>query len=371
MRNVRIALAAAAVIALALAASTQARVGAAPADLAGARARIAAVKGVPPFVAPGAAFDARKARGKTIFNIPVASYLPFVVDVGKEMKRIAGAHGIGFVDYPNQGQPSQWVAGIDQAISRHADLIVLNTGVDPRLVGPQLAEAKKAGIPVLVTHMWPAGYRVPRGVTAQVPAPFADAGRLLADGAISETGGDADVLMLLDNEYDASRLMQKTAAAEMAKRCPSCKLTFASVNVADWATKIQSTVQTALVRDPGIDFVMPIFDAMQQFTIAGITAAGATGRVKTGSYNGDPAVLKLIGSASTARFTIGESAQQLAYVNMDQALRILSGVKPVVVKSTPIRFFDSSNVAETGNPPDWSVGYGNAYPAAYEKLWRG
>src|SRR4051812_45430536 len=72
------------------------------------KAALAAARAVPPFVAPGPPIDASKAQGKLIFNIPVASYLPFVVNVGKAMKRIALAHGLRFVDYPNQGQPSQW-----------------------------------------------------------------------------------------------------------------------------------------------------------------------------------------------------------------------------------------------------------------------
>jgi ribose transport system substrate-binding protein len=293
--------------------------------------------------------------------------LPFVVNVGKSMGAISKKLGITFVDYPNQGQPSQWVTGIDQAITRKADLIVLNTGADPRLLGPQIKAARAAGIAVLVVHQYADTDTVAPNLSASVPAPFLKVGRLLADGAIAATNGQTHALLIADNEYTSSQDIVRVARDEFRRRCPKCSLTVISVPVAQWATKIQSEVQTGLLRDKRINFVIPMFDAMQQWAVPGIVAAGAGSRVQTGSYNGDPAVLKRIGNV--VNFTIGESADQLGYAYMDEALRILTGKKAVAHLQTPIRFFDKTNVAATGSPPRWSTGYGTDYVRGYLKLW--
>ena len=183
-------------------------------------ANIAKYSAVPAFVAPGPAFDASKAKGKTIIDIPVASYLPFVVNIGKSMKAIGKQVGVNVTSLSNQGQPSQWIQGIEQAITQKADLIILNTAPDPRLLGPQLAAARKAGIPLLVTHLHPSGRKLPANVTAHVPAPFREVGMLLADGAIAATSGKANVLVIGENQFESSRVILSSFAAELKKACP-------------------------------------------------------------------------------------------------------------------------------------------------------
>lgn len=332
-------------------------------------ANIAKYSQVPAFTAPGPAFDASKAKGKVIFNIPVASYLPFVVNVGKSMMAIGKQVGVKVVDYPNQGQPSDWVTAINQAITQKADLIVLNTAPDPRVLGPQLAAAKKAGIPVVVTHLYAAGRKLPANVTAQVPAPFPQAGMLLADGAIAATKGNAHVLVIGESQFEGSRVLMASLAKELKRACPACTSTVRLVPIADWATKISSTVTTALIADKKINFVIGIYDAMQDQIISGLTIAGRTKDVQTGSYNGVTSILQRIQQGKTVAYTVGESADQVAFADMDQALRILSGVPPVKDPVTPVRYFDASNAKEAGVPPKDSTGYGTDYKDGYLKLW--
>lgn len=359
-----VSVALAAVAAAAVAASTA---GAGRAD--DGSANLARYSAVPTFVAPGPAFDASKAKGKTIFEIPVANYLPFVVNIAKAEAAIAKQLGVKFVDYSNQGQPSQWVQGVTQAIAQKADLILLNDAPDPRVLGPQLAAAHKAGIPVLVTHLYASGRALPANVTAQVPAPFRQVGMLLADGAIKATGGKGDILVIGENQFEGSRVILDSFSKELKAACPSCKATIKNVPISDWATKIGSTVTTSLTADPKIDFVVGLYDAMQEGMLSGINIAGKAKTVKTGSYNGVTNILVRIAQGNGVAFTIGESAVQNAYFQMDQALRILSGAPPAKDPTTPFRYFDASNVKETGTPPKDDVGYGTAYRAAFLKLW--
>ena len=337
--------------------------------VASAAAEIAAAEKVPVFKAPGPAFEASKAKGKTIFVIPVASYLPAIANTDKAMVAVGKKIGVNVIDYPNQGQPAQWAQGVQQAIARHANLIVLNSGADPKVLAPQIAAAKKAGIKILVVHQYTPSDAIPKDVDLSVPAPFARAAQLLTDEAIVATKGKANILFIGDSAYQSIVDMLSVAKKQLAKYCSGCKLTYKSVPVADWATKIQGTVQTALLADPTINFVIPIFDAEQEWSIPGIIAAGARNRVQSASYNGDPAVIKDILSGNIARATVGESSDWLGYAYMDEALRMLTGAPVIRNLQTPVRVFDKGNAKQAGTPPQWSTGYGNSYVGGYLRLW--
>jgi ribose transport system substrate-binding protein len=111
--------------------------------------------------------------------------------------------------------------------------------------------------------------------------------------------------------------------AELAKRCPSCKTTVIDVPAADWGTKMQSSVQSALLKDPGVNYVIPLYDSASQFVVPAILSAGRPGKVKIASYNGTPFVLQMIQQNKGVGMDVAESLQWIAYANMDQALRLM------------------------------------------------
>ncbi|HZO96130.1 MAG TPA: sugar ABC transporter substrate-binding protein [Gaiellaceae bacterium] len=351
----------------ALAAIAVASVSAAvPAEIAN---RVKTYKQVPAFVRPGPPIDASKARGKTIFIIPESSSIPFISTIDKSIEKVARLVGVKTVVYTNQAQPSEWAAGINQAIARKPDLIMLQGAPDPRVLQPQLLAAKRAGIPVLVTHFFEESDPMPPNVTALVRVQFNQAARLEADYTITDTGGKANVLIVTSNEVPIAKGMLNAMKQEFAKCGSACKYTIVNVPIPDWATKIQTEVQSALVRNPEINYVIPFVDGMAQFTVAGITAAGKVGKVKVATFNGTPFALKLIQDGNVVAMDVGENLDWLGWADMDQALRILVGAKPVRSEHTPLRLFDRSNVAQAGTPPRDSTGYGHAYVDRYKELW--
>lgn len=103
----------------------------------------------PTFIAPGPAFDAKSCMaGKTISVVPLASAVPFVQDILGGMKDAAEKVGFTLQVWENQGQPTQWAAGITNAINTNADLIDMIAGVDPGTVQPQIEQARAAGVAV-------------------------------------------------------------------------------------------------------------------------------------------------------------------------------------------------------------------------------
>lgn len=356
-------------IAVASAASTKA-----VPDLAYAHAQVVKYRQVPKFVPPGPAFNAKKGAGKTIFTIPITSAVPFVDQTDAAMAAIAKKQGYKYIEFRNQGQPSQWVQGMEQAIAQKVDLIILQTAPPPQLLGPQLAQAKKAGIPVLLTHIIDNSGSCPASVTACVKAPFNLAARLEADWIIDDSKGKADVLFIISREILPTAGIVKSALAEFKTRCgPGCKVKVVNVPLVDWATKIGTETQAALRADPQINYVLNNYDSMNFYSVPAVVAAGKAAQVKNVGYNGTSGVLKLLAQRQVVAMDVGESLDWLAYANMDQAFRILSGA-PLVksgLENTPVRIFDATNIREAGTPPSQHKGYGNGFRVGYQKLWSG
>jgi ribose transport system substrate-binding protein len=342
---------------------SQARTGArfTSADLGYVKQQVAAAQAVPKFVAPGPAFDASAAKGKTVFLIPETSQVPFLQAIDKSIINVGKQYGVKVTEYTNQGQSSQWVQGMNQAIAQKASAIIL--GAPPELLGPQLAQAK-------VLHLYDKTMPLASNIAATVFAPFTAAAKLEADWAILDTKGKADAVIVTSNEVTPSKYIVKAMQSEFKAHCPTCKTTVIDVPAADWGTKMQSAVQSALVKDPNVNYVIPLYDSAIQFVLPGILASGKSGKVKIASYNGTPFVLTDIKQGKVA-MDVGESQDWIGHANMDQALRLITGHPAIKDYETPIRIFTKSNIAQAGNPPDPNKAFGNGYVQGYSKLWSG
>ncbi|HEX5146802.1 MAG TPA: sugar ABC transporter substrate-binding protein [Conexibacter sp.] len=346
-------------------------------DLAYAQGQLDKYKQVPAFQAPGPAFDASRARGKVIYDIPLTSSIPFVNAIDQSMADVAKRQGIKLVVYPNQGQTSQWVQGMQTAIAAHADAIVLNIA-DPRVLRPQIAAARAAGIPVISTHLYDDRYDQPglpgshyvNGVTTMVGAPFDLAARLEADDAIATTRCNAHVIAIQSSELENFSIIVRSWRDELARYCPSCTLDVINVPVADWSSRLQSNLQAELQKQPDTNWVIPFADGMTQYAVPAIVASGKTGKVQMSTFNGTPFALKYVQDADIVHSNLGENLDLLGYSYMDQAMRVLLGLRPNRHGYIPVRLFDDSNVNDTGNPPVFSKGFGDAYVSGFEKLWR-
>jgi ribose transport system substrate-binding protein len=344
--------------------------GAAKAGVEHAKAQISKYRAVPAFEPPGPAFDAKQAAaGKTLLSIPASSSIPFVQTIQDGMKEISGQVGMKFIDWPNQGKPVQWVQGMNQALDRKANVINLLAGINPGALGPQIAKAEQGGASVIASHLYDVNQPATNGADS-VSIYYEQAGRLLADWVIAKTNGDANVLAVTINEVVSTKPMMTGINDEFAEHCGSgCKVSTVNAAIADVATRIQPQVQSALVKDPKINYVIALYDSAEApFVVAGIRQAGAKGRVKVVTFNGTPSVLKMVKSGDV-EMDVGESLDWISYGVMDQVMRLASGMEPVKDPKLPIRIFDKDNVDETGDPPTDSQGYGDAYRDGYLKLW--
>lgn len=335
----------------------------------GAKANLDKYKKVPAFVAPGPAFDAKDlAGGKKIFIIPASSQVPFVATIANHMKRIAALAGVKTTVWQNQGQPSQWVQGMNAAIAQKANAIVLLAGNDPAGLQPQIKAAKAKGIPTIVAHLYDDNQKSAPNVGGVVNIPYNIAGQLIADQAIVDTKGKANALVVTINQVKSTVPMVAGIKSQFAKFCPGCKLTFTDVTIADIATKIQPNVQSALTADPGINYVIALYDSAQApFASAAIRASGRIGKVKISTFNGTPEILKEVKKGDIVTMDVAENLEWIGYAIVDQSMRIMGGLTPVKNARVPVRVFDTLNIAGAG--ANFTSGWGSSYVNGYQKLW--
>lgn len=351
-------------------ASATAAAGNGSTNVSALRSIIDQYKAEPTFAPPGPAIDPAKVRGKTVFNIPDSSSNPFATGIAQAEAQAAGELGIKYINCTNQGQVTQWVTCYDQGIQRKVNVINDFGGADPSELTPQIQAAQSAGIQVAGENNYGFSQK-PVGVRYSVPTPYEKAGQLMADWVVMDTKRKADALVITSNEVLATAPIVNGIKAVFAKECPGCKLTFVNAAVKDWSTQIQSDVQSALVRDPNLNYVIPIYDSMTQFVVPAITAAGKDGSVFVATFDGTPFVLKYMQDGNIVRMDLGEDLQWIGYAFIDADARLLAGLKlpQIFDAKTPLRVFTKDNVALAGSPPQISAGYGSAYLDGYKKLW--
>jgi ribose transport system substrate-binding protein len=339
------------------------------AGVAHAKAEIAAYSHLPKFIAPGHPFNARKLmHGKLIYSIPLNSSDQFDQVLEDGMEAVAKEVGFKLDVYNNPGQPSAWVAGMNAAINAHADLIDLLSGNNPLSVAPQIAAAKKAGIPTVASDAYSLGQKGDPAVYT-VDVPYGQAARLMADWAIANSGGHADALIIESSDAISSPFMLSSELAEFKQYCPECKVSWLNIPVADWASQTQSQVQSKLTADPNLDYILPVYDSQSQFIVPAIETAGRVGKVHIVSYDGTPFVLKMMETGNIVQMDVGEDLDWVSKAIMDDEMRIVAGLPPVANEHTPLYIFTKKNVATAGTPPRNSTGYGTAYIKGYDKLW--
>ena len=352
----------------AFAASVALPVGAAGDAVSDARANIEAYSGIPEFIAPGEAFDAKTCMaGKSIMTIPSSSAIPFVKTIADHKNELAEQLGFKHEQWENQGNPTQWIQGMEFAGNNGFDLISLLAGADPRFFEPQVVAAQEKGLKVVTSHLTGLETPAPAGVDANTAIDYKLAGKLMADWTIAQTEGKVNALIVVSNEALSTDALVAGLEESFAK-CPDCEYEIVNVPILDWATRIQPTVQGKLQANNDINYVIPIYDSMSTFVTPAIAISGKRDTVKVATFNGTPFVLDLI-REGTVEMDIGENLDWIAHAMLDAEMRLLCGLPPIVDSKVPLRVFTTDNIGEVGNPAEASKGYGDAYADGYRNLW--
>jgi len=338
-------------------------------DVAAAKALVEQYRVLPEFVAPGEAFDAKACMaGKKMMVMPVSSANPFNKNIVQSMAQVAAPMGFEVVEWENQAVPTQWVQGMDHATNNGFDAVVLLGGVNPVLLGPQIAAAKAAGVSVQTAHLDDTTQEPDASVELAMRVPYHEVGALLANWAIAQTDGKVNALILGSDEIVPTPAFVKGITDVLDACGEGCKYTYVNAPVPEWSTKIQPSVQSAVIADPTINYIIPIYDSMSQFVLPALMITGKGADVKIATFNGTPFVIDEI-QKGTVEMDVGESIGWLARSILDGSMRKLCGLETKNELYVPFFIFDKDNAATAGSPAEFDKGYGDSFIAGYNKLW--
>lgn len=343
-------------------------------DIGAIEARLETARAVPEFVPPGPAFDASSAAGKKLFYLAITFNVEIVQNLYRGVQEAAAAVGCTTDVFDAKAQPPLYVQGFEQAINRGFDCVLLES-IQTSLVAEPMRRAQAAGIPVIgINEVAEEGPDIPwpDGLTAfdYVGGALLDADWILADSG----GKDINVVI-----FHAGGPRHQSMADAQRQRIESmcvggCKVTEEIVRFADFATRLPSLAQTVVNRDPSVNYMISVIDGMTLNIIPGLEAAGAQDRVKIATYNGTPSVLQLMKDHHVVYADPGGPHVWEGWVDVDQALRVLTGNDPVPSATEeskpPNRLFDRTNIDEIDLSAPEEVWYDTAAAKeGFKQLW--
>ena len=305
--------------------------------------------------------------GKKIMVIPMTQANPFSANVAHAMASAAEDVGVDLRVFDNQFDVQQWIRGIELAVTEGYDLIDLSTAPVPEMLQPQIEAARAAGVKVTVSHWYDVNEPVPDFVDGASLAPFSPSMRLASAWAITQTEGNANVLFVYSSEVGSARYAIDEIKTTFAEFCPECTFTMLNVPLSDWSTRMTQAVQSSLLSDPSINYVIPFYDGMSQFVVPALNLVGRTD-VNIASFNGTPFALDMVRDG-LIEMDIGESVGWIGRAALDYDMRMLCGVKGDPALNVPLVIFSADNIDTVSNPATYDSGYGDAQIEGFAELW--
>ena len=231
----------------------------AKADVAEAKMIVAdAMKPPAQFNAPGPAFDAKGVAGKTLWYISFSEQSPVMSMWSGTMKRLVESYGAEVNIVDGKFQFSEFGRNIEQAIANKADAILL-MGIPPQAFGVQVAEAKSAGIPIIVGSNGVAAIPTTDGVTAAVTIDHIAVGKLLAAWMVANSGGNSEAVVVTHDEVMGTKEIVDSISGETMRLCADCSVKVENLPFAKIQTEGEVT-QSLAVRNPDLDYIVPVYD---------------------------------------------------------------------------------------------------------------
>jgi ribose transport system substrate-binding protein len=346
-------------------------------ELAKLQATVTAAQAVPQFTSTGPAFDASKVSGDKFLVMPSNTGIAYCADIASGVVSLGKKLGVSVTNIATEGTVSQWTSGALQGVTAGVQAEGLICGIPPAVVSPQLTLAKQHNIKVVFDQAYdlgaPASYLkqeiAPAGVY-QTGVPESQAARITVDQSIVNNDGKPfDTLILTSSDIFISPGILAATEDELKTVCGSaCGYTVKNIPIADWATRTQSTVASALAADPKITSIQVLFAGMT--VTGGLAAAEAAHRpglkiYEWGAGAGD--MQQIPTSNGIVAGDIGCGSDWTYYNLMDQMMRVALGQPSIAMtaEACKTRLFTAANYKDflSGN------GWGNSYVTGYEKQW--
>jgi ribose transport system substrate-binding protein len=290
-------------------------------------------------------------------------------NLSKGYKNAAAALGFGFEEINYNTLKA--AEGVQNALTKNPDSIFI-TGIEPSYFEAQWDEAVSKEIPIFDGSVIEEPDPETNGVYMNYPTPFGYGlqGKQIADWMINDSGGKANIAIVLIPEYPILKAEQEAIEGEFDK-CPECSVGEIPVGVEELEQgKIPAKVVAYLQQHPDVEYVEFTFSDLLTGVEAAISAAGIDS-VKFTGVQADPTIAKQIVDGSIAAWT-AMPQEMRGWVSMDAAIRVAAG-EPLteyekkgelpswVIDSAP----EAEKVLDEGG--EWRGPAG--FEAAFKKLW--
>jgi len=318
-----------------------------------------------------------RVKGKTFFYIANGLDLPPIQALIQGLKAGAKAAGMRVQVADGRGDPAEISRQMDRAVGQKS-AVVATTSFEASSISAAIQHAKQAGVRVILGFGGDPGLPTAAdrrlGVSAYVTFDYSGAGRLLGDEAVADSNGKADAAVFDVPESPNAVLEGRAAVNEIHRLCSACKVTLRHAPLVQWTTNLQTLTSSTLKADPNINYLIPVWDPMVPFMKPAVAALNAQNRVKILTYNADTPQLADLQKGDIVAVDIGSPEVWVGWGMMDQALRVLSGMKAVVSENIPNRVLDRHNLSALHlnlgeSAAAEKIRYGVDFVTRYKRLW--
>ncbi|MBT0772912.1 substrate-binding domain-containing protein [Kineosporia sp. J2-2] len=287
--------------------------------------------------------DITSLRGRTVYYIPITQQAPSFTVTATALTEALDAAGVKTQICDGGSNPSSIAACVNQAVGARAAGIITDA-IPYAMAANSLDAAQKAGVPVLIADQIPDDDHPAGDTLAYQEGAGTEMLSAVATWIVADSGGTAKIVLNAATDSPSARAYAQAAEKVVADSCPDCTLTVNEISSANFSL-IGSQTSSAVLKTPGVGYVVSEFDQYLQPTITGVQQSGRAASVKGGSSAATLASLKML---KDKNFLHVEAAQALPFQGWtlaDAVMRLALG-QEVLEHEVPFRLFTGDNIGD-------------------------
>lgn len=236
-----------------------------------------------------------------------------------------------------------------------------------------IADAKKAGIPVVVTSDMEPDPSLPgqgAGPNAYAVAGQSQtqSGYLLGLWIASHGPSNAKVGFIRTDDIVSSASILEGYKAALAKYCPSCSTVYTNVSVAQWTSQLQTAAAAFLSANQDLDYLIPVLDGQTPYLVPALRAAGRIGKVHVLTTQGTVGAALGYVQSGTFDLDVGIAENEVGWQAVDQAMRGMLGLTPEPMPALQPVLVSTASLQGVDSKSQDAV-YGTTYKSEFRALW--
>jgi ribose transport system substrate-binding protein len=308
-------------------------------------------------------------KGKTVYYIPLISFIPGFVVTAETMKVALAKVGMNLQVCNGQGQPNAIAACAQQATGAGAAGIITDA-IPYGMAQNALDAAKAKGIPVIITdQIPPPGSAANDNSVTYVPG-VVDQPSQIAWWIIANSSGKANAILAQESDSPSSIAYVQDSLSIYKQYCPGCTVTVKNIT-ATTNSQLASDTSSNLLTNPNATYYYTEFEDSLDPTVQGIqqsNKAGVALSVAGGTVDG----LGRLKSGAVVKAVVTVDQAYAGWALTDEILRMATKAGPVT-ETFPSRLFTSDNIGTvqvTAAAQSSGAWFGDtSYQADFEKLW--